>query len=155
MYFKTTNELIGEKISQYGTLKSEAHIEFNAPLFRGISLQLSGKVGRIFENQRIVDPTKIDTLFFLGGPLNLRGFEIGGATPNLEGVPKGSNIYWASAVHLWAPLPFSRYFGGFGDYFRTHLFYNFGNCDSLSLGEYPTNLLVRRISLSKLLPCFF
>lgn len=146
VYVKTTNELIGEKITQYGSLKSEGHIELNAPLFGGMSLQLSGRVGRIFENQRIANPTKIDSLFFLGGPLNLRGFEIGGATPSLEGVPKGSNIYWASAVHLWAPLPFSRYFGGFGELFRTHLFYNFGNCDSLSLGKWPATVKHLKIS---------
>lgn len=139
IYVKATNELIGERITQYGSVKSEGHIELNAPLFAGMSLQFSGRVGRIFENARIANPTKIDSQFFLGGPLNLRGFEIGGATPSAEGVPRGSNVYWASAVHLWAPLPFNRYFGGFGDLFRTHLFYNFGNCDSLSLGEMRYN----------------
>jgi outer membrane protein insertion porin family len=33
---------------------------------------------------------------------------------------------------LWAPLPFSHYFGGLGDLFRTHFFYNVGNCDTLA-----------------------
>lgn len=135
IHIRTTNELIGDKITQYGTLKSEGHIELNAPLFRGMSLQLTGRIGKIFENQRIAEPTKIDSLFFLGGPLNLRGFHIAGATPTQDGTPTGTNVYWASAVHLWAPLPFSQYFGGFGELFRTHLFYNFGTCDSLSFNN--------------------
>jgi outer membrane protein insertion porin family len=107
----------------------------NVPLFAGMSLQLCGRLGRLFENERIMKPLPIDSLFFLGGPLSLRGFEMAGATPVQDGVPKGCRTYWATGLHLWAPLPFSKHFGAFGDLFRTHFFYNFGNCDSLSMGE--------------------
>lgn len=41
-------------------------------------------------------------------------------------------VYWATGLHLWAPLPFSYYFGGFADLFRTHLFLNFGNTNTFS-----------------------
>lgn len=107
----------------------------NVPLIAGMSLQLCGRLGRLFENERIMKQLPIDSLFFLGGPLSLRGFDIAGATPVHEGVAKGCRVYWASALHLWTPLPFSQHFGAFADLFRTHFFYNFGNCDSLSLGK--------------------
>ncbi|XP_070490796.1 SAM50-like protein CG7639 [Chironomus tepperi] len=133
IYVRTTSELIGDKLSNYGAVKCDSHVEMNVPLFAGMSLQLCGRIGKLFENQRVMKPLPIDSLFFLGGPLSLRGFDPAGATPSQEGLPKGSRVYWATGLHLWAPLPFSRYFGDFGDLFRTHFFYNFGNCDTLSL----------------------
>lgn len=44
-------------------------------------------------------------------------------------------MYWSSGVHIWAPLPFNRYFGEFGNMFRTHLFYNVGNSNSFNFGK--------------------
>lgn len=135
IYVRTTAEIIGDKISRYGALKTDSHVEMNVPLFGGMSIQLCGRIGRLFENEKIMKPLPIDSIFFLGGPLSLRGFEIAGATPTQEGIAKGSRIYWSTGVHLWTPLPFSQHFGAFGELFRTHFFYNFGNCDSLTLGK--------------------
>lgn len=135
VFIRTTSEVIGDRLSQYGALKSESHVEMNVPLFAGMSLQLVGRLGKIHENQRVMKPLPIDSLFFLGGPQSLRGFETARATPVEEGVPRGTRAYWATGVHLWAPLPFNRYFGNFGDLFRTHFFYNFGNCETFTLGE--------------------
>lgn len=39
-------------------------------------------------------------------------------------------------MHIWAPLPFNSYFGGFGDFFRTHLFYNCGNANTFDTSEF-------------------
>jgi outer membrane protein insertion porin family len=133
IYIRTTTEVIGDRLTQYGALKTDSHVEMNVPLFGGMSLQLCGRLGKLFENERIMKPLPIDSLFFLGGALSLRGFEPAGATPIQDGVPKGTRAYWATGLHLWAPLPFNRHFGAFGDLFRTHLFYNFGNCDTLTL----------------------
>lgn len=133
IYVKTTTEIIGDRLSKYGAMKFDAHGEVNVPLFAGMSLQLCGRLGRIFEDHKVMNPLPIDSLFFLGGPLSLRGFEMAGATPYQDGVPRGSKTYWATGLHLWMPLPFNRHFGTFGDLFRTHFFYNFGNCETLSL----------------------
>jgi outer membrane protein insertion porin family len=136
VFVRTTTELIGDRLSQYGAVKSDSHVEMNVPLFAGMSLQLCGRLGKIHENTRIMKPMPIDGLFFLGGPQSLRGFEGAGATPVQDGVARGTRAYWATGIHLWTPLPFNRYFGGFGDLFRTHFFYNFGNCETFSLGEF-------------------
>lgn len=138
VFIRTTSEVIGDRLSQYGAVKSESHVEMNVPLFAGMSLQLVGRLGKIHENQRVMKPLTIDSLFFLGGPQSLRGFETARATPVEEGVPRGTRAYWATGVHLWTPLPFNRYFGNFGDLFRTHFFYNFGNCETFTLGEWQS-----------------
>ena len=41
--------------------------------------------------------------------------------------------YWTSGIHLFAPLPFAFGKGSFGDYCRTHLFFNAGNITGQSL----------------------
>lgn len=148
IFVRTTTEVIGDRLSKYGALKCDSHAEVNVPLFAGLSLQLSGRIGKIFEDERVMKPLPIDSLFFLGGPLSLRGFEPAGATPFKEGVATGSRVYWCTGVHLWAPLPFNRYFGDFGDLFRTHFFYNFGNCENLSLGMCSTCLFFQFSSVT-------
>lgn len=135
VFIRTTSEVIGDKLTNYGAVKGESHIEMNVPLFAGMSLQLCGRFGKILENLKVMNPTPIDSLFFLGGPQSLRGFDTAGATPVRDGVPRGTRAYWATGIHLWSPLPFQSYFGNFGDLFRTHLFYNFGNCETFSFGE--------------------
>lgn len=138
VFARTTSEIIGDRLSQYGAVKSDSHVEMNVPLFAGMSLQLCGRLGKIIENPKVMRPLSIDSLFFLGGPQSLRGFDGSGATTVQDGVARGSRVYWATGIHLWTPLPFNRYFGGFGDLFRTHFFYNFGNCETLSLGKFRT-----------------
>lgn len=140
IFVRTTTELIGDTLSNYGAVKSDSHVEMNVPLFSGMSLQLCGRIGKIYEDKRLVKSTPIDGLFFLGGPQNLRGFDLAGATPSQEGVPRGTKVYWATGLHLWTPLPFNQYFGDFGKLFRTHFFYNIGNCETLSLGKLLSDL---------------
>lgn len=70
IFCRTTTELIGDKLTQYGAVKSETHIETNIPLFAGMSLQLCGRLGRIFEDAKTMKPLPIDSLFFLGGELS-------------------------------------------------------------------------------------
>jgi outer membrane protein insertion porin family len=108
IYARTTTEVIGDRLSTYGAMKTDSHVEMNVPLFGGMSLQLCGRLGKLFENGKVMKPLPIDNHFFLGGPLSLRGFDPAGVNPLQDGVPKGSRIYWATGLHLWAPLPFNR-----------------------------------------------
>lgn len=66
VFIRTTTELIGDRLSQYGAVKSDSHVEMNVPLFAGMSLQLCGRLGKIHENPRLMKPLPIDGLFFLG-----------------------------------------------------------------------------------------
>jgi outer membrane protein insertion porin family len=73
--------------------------------------------------------------FFLGGPMNLRGFEMRGVGYSSDGNSLGGTAYWATGLHLYAPLPFRPGRGGFGDLFRTHFFVNCGN-----IGDFEISL---------------
>jgi len=66
--------------------------------------------------------------FYLGGPLNVRGFDLRGLGPSSEGNAVGGQTFWATGLHLYTPLPFrSGGAPGFGDLFRTHSFVTAGN----------------------------
>ena len=57
------------------------------------------------------DSTKTMTIadrFFLGGPLNIRGFEMRGLGPNSEHCALGGLMYWAAGLHMYTPLPFAN-----------------------------------------------
>lgn len=68
--------------------------------------------------------------FFIGGPLNVRGFELRGLGPSSENFALGGLTYWAAGLHLYSSLPFassSHSLAGFLDLFRFHTFFNAGN----------------------------
>lgn len=79
--------------------------------------------------------------FFLGGPLNLRGFDMRGCGPRHEGNSIGGDVYWALALHLYTPLPFRPGRNSFGDLFRLHGFVNGGNLTNFNFkfGEYENH----------------
>ncbi|XP_055602339.1 SAM50-like protein CG7639 [Uranotaenia lowii] len=129
-YVKATNELIGSPLNQFGLVKSDVHCELNVPLLAGISLQLCGRAG-ILVNDKRKEAIPIYQLFYPGGPQSLRGFEQAGVGPHRDDVAEGCQSYWATGVHLWSPLPFSRA-GDLSDLFRLHLFYNFGTCNTFT-----------------------
>lgn len=70
--------------------------------------------------------------FFLGGPLNLRGFDMRGCGPRHDGNSIGGDAYWALALHLYTPLPFRPGRNGFGDLFKLHGFINGGNVSNFT-----------------------
>ncbi len=47
----------------------------------------------------------------------------------------GGKAYWASALHLYSPLPFNLGRGGFGEFFRLHFFINAGNLSDSSFNS--------------------
>ena len=57
----------------------------------------------------------------------MRGFDTRGIGPSSDGNALGGTLYWASGLHLYAPLPFRPGRGGFGDLFRSHVFVTAGN----------------------------
>ncbi|XP_013175880.1 PREDICTED: sorting and assembly machinery component 50 homolog A [Papilio xuthus] len=70
--------------------------------------------------------TELADRFFLGGPATLRGFAQRGVGPRADGLALGGTMYWATGVHVYAPLPFVSSRGGLADLFRSHLFLNAG-----------------------------
>ena len=102
-----------------------AQVEHNIPLPGGFSLQLTGRGGLIGDRSKSEKQIPLNNLFLVGGPQTLRGFEC--LAPFEENYPKGSNMYWSTGAHLWAPLPFNSLFPKFGQLFRMHFFYNLGN----------------------------
>lgn len=70
--------------------------------------------------------------FFLGGPLNVRGFDMRGCGPRYDGNAVGGEVYWAAALHVYTPLPFISGSKSFGNLFRLHGFINGGNLSNFT-----------------------
>lgn len=144
--FRLTQEYAGLG-GDVGFFKNELELQANLPLFSpaapespleapsppsDLVLQGTFNCGLL----KRLDPDKTATIadrFFIGGPLNLRGFEMRGVGRESDGNFLGGNAYWTCGLHLFAPLPFRPGAGGFGDLFRTHLFLNAGNIGDFAL----------------------
>jgi len=123
--FKLSQEFAGLG-GNIGFFKNELELQANLPLAEDISLQGSFNGGLLKDLQG--DKTfNISDHFFLGGPLNVRGFDTRGIGPSSDGNALGGTLYWASGLHLYAPLPFRPGRGGLGDLFRSHVFLTAGN----------------------------
>jgi len=130
--FRLTQEFAGLG-GNIGFFKNEVEVQANLPLGEDISVQGSLNAGILKPTQGDNKTITISDNFFLGGPLNLRGFDLRGVGPHQDGNSLGGTMYWASGLHLYGPLPFRPGKGGFGDLFRTHLFMNAGNVGSFWL----------------------
>jgi len=129
--FKLSQEFAGLG-GNIGFFKNELEIQANIPLAEDISIQGTFNGGLLKDLQG--DKTfNISDHFFLGGPLNVRGFDTRGIGPRSEGCSLGGTLYWASGLHLYAPLPFRPGKGGIGDLFRSHMFVTAGNVGSFWL----------------------
>lgn len=78
----------------------------------------------------------ISDLYYLGGPLSIRGFQTRGIGPHSNGDALGATSFWSSGLHLFTPLPFRPGRGGFGDLFRIHYFVNAGNIGEFKVCKY-------------------
>ncbi|GAB0093093.1 SAM50-like protein CG7639 [Sergentomyia squamirostris] len=125
MLWTTLESSIFKKMGDINYMSITSHLERNLPLFWNMSLQMTARGGYIRE-MTPEKPVPINNLFVMGGPYSLRGFEYGGVEPQSQ----GSHVFWATGLHLWAPLPYSSYFYKFARFFRTHMFINCGNVDS-------------------------
>jgi len=130
-FFKLSQEFAGLG-GNIGFFKNELEIQANIPLAEDISIQGTFNGGLLKDIQG--DKTfNISDHFFLGGPLNVRGFDTRGIGPSSDGCALGGTLYWASGLHLYAPLPFRPGRGGLGDLFRSHMFVTAGNVGSFWL----------------------
>ncbi|XP_066596091.1 sorting and assembly machinery component 50 homolog B [Prorops nasuta] len=125
-----TSELAGLG-GDIGFLKNEFLFQNNWLLLENIILQLGFQFGLM---RGINNDLKINIAdrFFLGGPLNIRGFETRSCGPCCDGDFMGGEIYWALGLHIYTPLPFRP--GGFSssDMFRLHGFINGGNLSNFT-----------------------
>lgn len=78
----------------------------------------------------------IADMYYLGGPLSIRGFETRGIGPHSNGDALGAMSFWSGGLHLFAPLPFRPGKGGLGDLFRLHYFVNAGNIGNFKFCKY-------------------
>lgn len=123
--FKLSQEFAGLG-GNIGFFKNEVEVQTNIPLAKDISIQGTFNGGILKELHG--DKTyNISDHFFLGGPLNVRGFDTRGVGPSSDGCALGGTMYWAGGLHLYTPLPFRPGQGGMGDMFRTHMFATAGN----------------------------
>lgn len=136
-----------------GFHKHQIDLQYNLPFifYKDIILQGCFQAGIMKPSQLRDSVTSITDRFFLGGPLTLRGFQLNGVGPHSEGNALGARTFWNGGLHIYTPLPFKPGDGGFGDYFRTHLFVNAGNIGEFNFSDdyYKNlNLLMNRMRYS-------
>ncbi|CAF4047827.1 unnamed protein product [Rotaria sp. Silwood2] len=102
--------------------------------------------------QRGNQTIKINDRFFLGGPLNVRGFDYHGAGPHSEGAALGGDCYWATGLHLYTPLPFLYHRENLMSYVRLHYFLNAGNVFN-SQSVHSTQSLLSQLTNTTRLSC--
>lgn len=87
---KTVNEYCGLMGNVHYT-SSCAHAEINLPIFGSIVAQFCGRVGVIRKTSK-TRSLPIESMYYCGGPLTLRGFKYGGAGPVVDGTPIGASV---------------------------------------------------------------
>ncbi|XP_068228320.1 sorting and assembly machinery component 50 homolog isoform X2 [Palaemon carinicauda] len=147
--FTLKNELAGLG-GDIGFLKNELDMQVNVPLPKDIVLQgalLAGHLLPLRNNKTYV----IADRFMLGGPMNVRGFEMAGIGPHSDGCSLGAEMFWAAAIHVYTPLPLLARGGSISEKFRLHGFVNTGNIGDFVLTDnYKQNLhtLLRDMRMS-------
>ncbi|XP_076248392.1 sorting and assembly machinery component 50 homolog B isoform X2 [Calliopsis andreniformis] len=127
-----------------GFVKNELIMQTNWTPHEYLTFQLGLQSGLL---RGISNDMKINIIdqFFLGGPMNLRGFDMRGCGPRSEGNSIGGDAYWAAAFHLYTPLPFRPGRHGLGDLFRLHGFINGGNVSNFTFkftNDYKENMKI-------------
>jgi len=134
-FFKLYQEFAGIG-GDIGFFKNELESQINIPVptLPNVTVQGSFHCGHTRRMASTGDTVKTMTIadrFFVGGPLNVRGFEMRGLGPSSENCALGGLTYWAAGLHLYSALPFasssSPALSGFFDLFRLHTFLNAGN----------------------------
>lgn len=111
--------------------KNELELQANLPIIN-TDFVLQGGFHCGYLKNSTDNPGNMADLFYIGGPQDIRGFEMRGIGNQSDGCFMGGLAYWRSGLHLFAPLPFYLGRGGFGDLFRTHFFVTAGNMTNAS-----------------------
>ena len=95
-----------------GFFKNELESQINIPVptLPNVTVQGSFHCGHTRRMASTGDTVKTMTIadrFFVGGPLNVRGFEMRGLGPSSENCALGGLTYWAAGLHLYSALPFA------------------------------------------------
>ncbi|KAI8149889.1 surface antigen-domain-containing protein [Fennellomyces sp. T-0311] len=120
-YLAVIQELAG--VGQRGDaafFKHEVAAQVHQPLGGDITLSAGLKCGLLVPT----DGKKINVSdrFYVGGPLSVRGFEMGGIGPRDGNDAVGGNVYYAAGASLTAPIPGADHLP-----IRVHAFFNAGN----------------------------
>ncbi|KAL0099298.1 hypothetical protein PUN28_020102 [Cardiocondyla obscurior] len=121
-----TTELAGLG-GDIGFLKNELAVQTNWSPYKYLTFQLGLQAGLLSAISNDMKMSIADH-FFLGGPLNLRGFDIRGCGPRYDGNSVGGEMYWAAAFHAYTPLPFRPN----DKNFKLHGFINGGNLSNFT-----------------------
>ncbi|XP_015586896.1 sorting and assembly machinery component 50 homolog isoform X2 [Cephus cinctus] len=127
-----------------GFVKNEFLMQNNWTPHEYFTFQLGMQAGMLRGISNDMQISIVDN-FFLGGPLNLRGFDMRGCGPRHDGNSIGGDVYWALALHLYTPLPFRPGRNSFGDLFRLHGFINGGNLSNFTFkfdNDFKENLKI-------------
>ncbi|XP_027231761.1 sorting and assembly machinery component 50 homolog isoform X1 [Penaeus vannamei] len=147
--FTLKNELAGLG-GDIGFLKNELDMQVNVPVTKELVIQGSLQAGHLLPLRNNKTHCITDR-FMLGGPMNLRGFEMAGVGPHSDGCSLGAEMFWAAALHAYIPLPLLSRGGSISEKFRLHGFVNTGNIgDFVMTDDYKENLqtLIRDMRLS-------
>lgn len=104
--------------------RHEANLQLNTLVIPEIDLlcQVNLLAGSLIKPQRI----NICDRFFVGGPLNLRGFKLHGVGPSVRDHPLGGLSYLSAGIHLYSILPYTNPETTINQFIRPHVFLNSG-----------------------------
>lgn len=119
--FRLSNEVafsLFDKSAKFS--KHEIHFQFNKNILPRMDLlcQFNLAAGLLHQVR-----ANICDKFFVGGPVNFRGFKINGLGPNASGSPLGGETYMTAGLHVYPPMPYNR---EISDLVRPHIFLNAG-----------------------------
>lgn len=104
--------------------RHEANLQLNTLIIPEIDLlcQVNLLAGSLIAPERI----NICDRFYLGGPLNLRGFKLHGVGPSVRDHPLGGLSYLSAGIHLYSILPYTSPETTINQFIRPHVFFNSG-----------------------------
>eukprot|EP01137_Pigoraptor_chileana_P029559 Opistho-2@14927 len=131
-YFKAVQEFAGIGGSTQ-FVKHDFEFQTNkSTAGNSVSFQLSMRGGLMYPLMGA--RTHLSDRFFLGGPLNIRGFPMKSVGPREKDDPLGGDISWAAAAHVFLPFPWRPIREKFGRSVRTHFFATVGNVSAFDKG---------------------
>lgn len=134
--FKHTIQL-SDFLGNVRSWKSDVEVQLNKEIFNNVVFAATLQTGitRSLDER----PLLINDRNFLGGPASIRGYMfkgVGFQTDVGDGVNSastGGELYWASGLHVYTPLPFLKTSKDtFASLFRVHFFLNAGNLSNVA-----------------------